>query len=187
MNLFKSFLCFLLWIPFTGHAQKSTAAKAVVSFTVRAPAKEISGENDDAWIEINYKSGRVKAGVLVDSFRFQNNFTAEKMNAIIRQRFREYYMESAQHPLIAFEGRIDDLKTIMHKKRGSYPVTMSGYLTIHGIKKHIDIKAVLTVNGAHRSMTADLIVVPKDYNIRLPEYIGYMYFKQVNIKIAVTL
>jgi len=187
MSISRSFLCLLLLASLTGHSQRYSSGKATVSFTVSAPAKEISGTNAHAVVEADFSTGKVKAQVVVDSFGFRNNFIAEKMNAVIRQRFREYYMESALYPLITFEGKITNLKTVAYKKNGTYPLVIPGYLTIHGVRKQVAVAATLTVDGASRSIVSDFVVVPEDYKIRVPDYIGYMYFGKVNIRIAAEL
>jgi len=187
MNILRTFLWLLPAIPLTGFSQHYTSGKAAVSFTVSAPAREISGTNGHAFVEADFSTGKVKARVVVDSFSFRNNFTAEKMNAVIRQRFREYYMESTRYPLITFEGKITNLETVAYKKNGTYPLVLSGYLAVHGVRRQVTVAATLAVDGASRSIVSDFVVVPKDYKIRVPDYIGYMYFGKVNIRIAAGL
>jgi len=187
MKFFKLLLYIFSCMPFSGYAQKGISTSADVSFTVRAPAKEISGQNSNALVEIDFRAGTVRAVVNIDSFCFQNNFTSGRMNDIIRQRFREYYMESRQYPVVDFNGKITNLKQVRYKTDGTYPVTISGILTLHGVRKNITAKAILTVQGAQTTIISDFIIEPKAYGIRLPAYIGYMYFEQVHIRISATL
>jgi len=189
MNLLKSFLCFLVWAPLITYAQKNTAVNAVASFSVNTPIREISGENKHTSIEMDFKTGIVKAHMQVDSFQFPDNFSSGEMNNIIRSRFRQYYMESNLYPVMTFDGKITNMDKDRYKANGSYPLDISGYLTLHGIKKYITVQAILTVNGSRKSVVSDFAVEPESYKIRLPDYNVRLkeYFNKVNIRISAEL
>jgi len=152
---------------------------------------DILGENKYASIEMDFKTGVVKARMQVDSFQFHDNFSSKDMNAIIKGRFQQYYMESSLYPVVIFEGKITSPDKGRYKANGVYPLDVSGYLTMHGVKKYISVKAMLTVKGSQKSVVSDFIVDPEDYKIRLPDPIiiggPRYYFKKVNIRVAAEL
>jgi len=170
MNLFKSFLCLLLWAPLITCAQKTIATDAVAIFTVKTPIRDIRGENRHAVIELDLKTGAVKSHMQVDSFRFPESFSSDKMNTIIRDRFREYYMESSRYPVMSFEGKITNPDKNGYKADGAYPLDISGYMTIHGIKQPVSVQAVLTVKGSKRSLVSDFTVEPESYKVKMPNH-----------------
>ena len=187
MNLFKSFLCFLAWMPLITYAQKST--DAVASFTISTPIKEVRGENKHAFIELDFKTGAVRSRMQVDSFQFPESFSSDKMNTVIRDRFREYYMESKLYPVMSFEGKITNPDKNMYKAEGAYPLDISGYLTLHGIKQYVTVQATLTVKGSKKSIVSAFVVEPDSYKIKLPNHNAQLsqYANKVNIQIAADL
>ena len=53
-------------------------------------------------------------------------------------------------------------------KDGTYDITVTGDLTIHGVTKNISTPALITVKGGKVSAEAEINVKPKDYNISIP-------------------
>lgn len=154
-----------------------------VLFSVQAPAKEITGGCTNAQVWIDKKQGKIQASITVDSITFKNNFTSEDMNGVIRERFRTYYMESTNYPNISFTGSFhpDSLRLSVNDSR--QPIQIRGTLTIHGISKTIAITAYTDVKKGKRILKATIPVSPGSYGIRIPSYIGRMYFKEVAIHV----
>jgi len=183
----KAFFLSLIGVVllFTGntHAQSYHTRYGTASFKVAAPAKIINGENKAVSIHINFKTGSISLETAIDSFTFHNNFVADTMNWLIKKRFNEYYMESNLYPEINYQGKITNTATIKYNKDGVYPIHTKGILYLHGVKQSITAEAILTVKGGHLSVNSEIVVVPETYKIRIPPYIGYMYFKEVNIAV----
>ena len=53
----------------------------------------------------------------------------------MEEHFNENYMESNTFPKANFKGTITDLGKVNFSKDGTYPVTVKGDLTIHGVTK----------------------------------------------------
>ena len=154
---------------------------STISFSVSAPAKTIRAESKTASVTINRKSGAVSVAVPLKSFDFYNNFVSDTLNAVIRERFNNYYMESDRFPEVNFQGNID----LTRKTKGAQQFTFNGKLTLHGVTRDVAGPVVITVQKERYTINASLKVIPAEYDIHIPPYIGYMYFKEVNIQLEV--
>lgn len=168
----------LLSLPVKGQNIKTTTGN--ISFSVSAPAKTIKGESKTASVVINLKSGAVSVTVPVKSFAFSNNFVSDTLNTLIRERFNHYYLESDRFPDIGFQGKI----TLPGKTKTTEQLVFNGKLTLHGVTRDVEGTAVFTISNGRYAVKALLKVIPAEYNIRIPPYIGYMYFKEVNIELT---
>ena len=65
----------------------------------------------------------------------------------MEEHFNENYMESNTFPKANFKGTITDLSKINFSKDGTYPVTVKGDLTIHGVTKNIEAPGTITISG----------------------------------------
>lgn len=175
-----SLCCLLLWMPVT--AQIRMAEQTKVAFSVAAPAKVITGESGKAVTSLDTKTGVLQLKVGVKTFHFQNNFIADSMNLVVENRFNNYYMESNQFPDIVFQGRITDNETVTWSRNGDYPVQIKGTLSMHGITQEVSASGTISIKNKKASITAGIVVIPTQFRIRIPPYIGNMYFKQVTIK-----
>src|SRR5690606_30611649 len=99
--------------------------------------ENIDAVNNEATSIMNIKTGEVAFAVLVKSFRFQK--------ALMEEHFNENYMESDKFPKATFSGKVLNMETIDLTKNGSYPIEISGDLTIHGVTQNIKTNGVLTV------------------------------------------
>lgn len=174
----------LLW---TGLSPRATAevyrtANGTGSFSVSAPAKTIQAETQQVQLELDGKTGRLFLKVPVNSFRFQNNFISDSMNAVIYERFNTHYMQSGRFPYVTYNARILNTSEIDLGSDGDYPLEISGTLEIHGTQKQVRTLGQITVNKGRITVKAHLTIKPEDYNIPIPEYIGSMYFKEVHIE-----
>lgn len=171
-------LCCLLSLSVKGQNIRTT--KGNISFSVSAPAKTIKGESKTASVVINLKSGAVSVKVPVKSFAFSNNFVSDTLNSLIRERFNNYYMESDQFPEVDFQGKI----SLQGKTKAAEQLAFNGKLTLHGVTRDVTGKVVIKARNGQYAIKAFLKVIPAEYDIRIPPYIGYMYFKEVDIELA---
>lgn len=162
-------------------AQLLHSRDAKISFTVSAPAKNIVGNSDAVRITIDPRTADLQVAVSVSSFQFSNNYIADTLNEVIRQRFNSYYMESAQYPEVRYLGKIAG--SLNYKKEGKYPVRSQGKLRVHGREREATATGWITVQGKKISVEATLTLQPADYGIRIPPYIGNMYFREIVINL----
>ena len=97
-------------------------------------------------------------------------------------------METDKFPKSTFAGSITDIKNVNLKKDGSYDVNVSGKLTIHGITKDVNTKAVINVtNGGLSLAKASFGVNLSDYGITIPGAVKDKVSTDAKIEISTTL
>lgn len=168
-----------------GQPYKARSAKAI--FSVSAPAKEIKGANDSVMLQTDLRKGTFRLRMPLRTFGFSNNFVADSLNALIGQRFRSYYMEEPQYPFVTYEGKITNITAVKLNRNGRYPIQTSGTLTLHGISQPVNASGYITVSRKAIALDAQLTVIPSLFKIRIPPYIGTMYFKEVNVQLHADL
>ena len=77
-------------------------------------------------------------------------------------------MESNTFPKAIFKGTITDLNKVNFSVDGTYPVTVKGDLTIHGITKNIEVPATVSVSQGKINAVSKFNIRVKDYNIKIP-------------------
>jgi hypothetical protein len=179
--LFIIMLCSLPVAQTIGQVYRNTAAKAI--FEVKAPAKTIEGESHSVSININFKSGAVLLKVPVQSFLFHNNFIADTMNEVIRSRFNSYYLESSLFPEVVYSGTLLQPGSLKPVNGKQYTFRSSGKLLLHGVAREVTTEGTLDFRPGSVTVNASITLQPGDYGIRIPSYIGNMYFRQVEIKV----
>lgn len=132
-------------------------------------------------INIDLKTNKVTVDVPVNSFMFNNNFTLDSINAIIKKRFNEYYMQSDIYPNINYKGTILNVNEITLQHNGNYTAHTKGILTIHGVSREVVTDVILTIKNNNVTVTSQITIIPTLYGIRIPSYIGEMYFHKVRI------
>lgn len=167
----------------TAPGQQYGARLAKATFIVAAPAKEIKGASDSVMLSTDFRKGAFRLRMPLRTFGFSNNFVADSLNAMIGQRFRSYYMEEPQYPFVTYEGKITNITTIKLHRNGRYPIQASGTLTLHGISQPVSASGYITVSGKSVALDAQLTVIPSAFKIRIPPYIGTMYFREVNVQL----
>jgi polyisoprenoid-binding protein YceI len=78
-------------------------------------------------------------------------------------------MESSKYPTAEFNGKIND--QIDLAKDGTYPVTVQGKLSIHGVTKDYTVKAELKVVGGEISANSTFPVKLVDHEIKIPKLV----------------
>src|ERR1700761_7143296 len=99
-----------------------------VKFYSSTPVENIEADNNqvDAKLATN---GQMVFMVAIRGFVFKN--------ALMQEHFNENYMESDKFPKAVFMGTISNIKDIDFTKDGSYKVTVSGDMEIHGTKQKV--------------------------------------------------
>lgn len=146
-----------------------------VSFFSKTPMENIEAVNNEVTSMINSGTGEVVVAVLIKSFRFEK--------ALMEEHFNENYMESNQFPKSTFQGKISDLAAIDLKKEGSYPVTVDGELTMHGVKKRVTATGTLTIAKGKISVTSSTAIKLADYKIERPSLVAEKIAETIDIKI----
>jgi hypothetical protein len=148
-----------------------SAQNGNVSFFSKAPLEDIEARNGKGQSVINTSTGEIAVKVPIKGFVFENG--------LMQEHFNENYMESDKFPFATFKGKINE--PIDWGKEGSYPVSATGKLNIHGVERDQTIKGKLDVGSGKLQLDADFSVALADHNIEIPSLV----FQKIAEKIAV--
>ena len=173
----KKIMIAALLVCFTGtlHAQKYMTRTGRISFSSHTPLENIDAINNEVSAVLDGKTGAVVFQAPVKSFKFER--------ALMEEHFNENYMESNKYPRADFNGKITDIAIANFTKDGSYKVTASGKLTMHGVTKDITVPVTLTVKGQEVTGQANFKITPGDYNIKIPSLVQDKIDKQISVKV----
>ena len=141
-------------------AQTYLTRNGRISFFSRAPVENIEANNNEVTSFLDTKKGEFAFVALIKSFKFQK--------ALMEEHFNENYMESNTFPKANFKGTITDLSKVNFSNDGTYPVTVKGDLTIHGVTKNIEAPGTISVSQGKINASSKFSVKVKDYNIKIP-------------------
>jgi polyisoprenoid-binding protein YceI len=156
-------------------AQKYLGRAVQVVFEASTSLEQIRPVNNEVAGIIDAATGDVVFEVLIRSFKFDK--------ALMQEHFNENYLESDLYPKAVFKGKITDLRDVNFSKDGSYTVSVSGKLTIHGLTKSISIPASIKVDKGKLHVAASFNVRPADFNIEIPALVRNKVAESVGIKI----
>src|SRR5689334_2764556 len=101
-----------------------------IFFNASSPLEKIEAINDKSTSVVDLSTGQIEVSVLMKAFLFER--------ALMQEHFNENYVESDKFPKAVFKGTIADASSIDKSKDGTYPVKISGKLTLHGVTKDIE-------------------------------------------------
>src|ERR1044071_1405315 len=125
----KIFLILLIsGFALVSRAQLYTAGEgSVVTFFSEAPLENIEATNSRISSFLNTSSNEVMFIVHIRGFTFDKD--------LMKEHFNEKYMESDKYPTATFKGKIND--AVDYSKDGTYNVTATGMLNMHGVEREI--------------------------------------------------
>ena len=146
-----------------------------IRFSASTPLEKIEAENNKGTSVIDAATGQVEFAVLMKAFVFEK--------ALMQEHFHENYVESDKYPKSTFKGTITNIKEVLFKKDGTYPVTVEGQLTLHGVTH--DVKASGTIVMRNGNPVANIVfpVLLADYNIAIPSLVRDKISKSVTVTV----
>lgn len=148
-----------------------------VTFLSSTPLEDIEGKNASAVAVMDIASGAIEVSVLVKAFSFEK--------ALLEEHFNENYMESEKFPKATFKGKIKNISEVKLTADGTYPVTLTGTLTMHGVSKEITNEGTIKVKDGAMKANASFIVKPGDYSIEIPSMVKDKIAKEITVQVAV--
>lgn len=139
-------------------AQVYTTQAAQISFFSAARLENIEATSKKCGVVLNTATNEVLARVTISTFEFTNG--------LMQEHFNESYMEITKYPTAQFSGKINEI--VNYKIKGTYPVTVTGSLTIHGVTMERTIPGVLTVTGNSIGFSSKFVVSVLDHKIHIP-------------------
>jgi hypothetical protein len=136
--------------------------KAQVKFLSSTPEEDIEAVNNQGISQLNSGTGQLTFAVLIKGFHFENELMQNHFND-------KDYMNSDQFPKSEFKGAIKNINAVNFLKEGTYPVTASGDLTIHGLTHKITAAGTLSIVKGAVNLKSVFKIKRVDYGITTNE------------------
>src|ERR1700744_1249386 len=155
----KKAIVLMILVAATAHsfAQKFYTKNGLISFYSTAPVEDITADNNEVLSVINTSTGDLQFSLLNTGFHFKK--------ALMEEHFNENYMESDKYPKAIFKGKITNLSAVNFTKDGSYKVTVSGPLTMHGITNNVTADGTISIKNGVISANSKFKIKLADYKI----------------------
>jgi hypothetical protein len=149
----------------------STSSK--ISFFAGTPIEDIDAVNLKAISFLNINTGEVTISIPNKEFQFKRS--------LMEEHFNENYMESEKFPKSDFKGKLNDIQKIGLKSKGSFAVTVTGILTVHGISKERTIDITIHTSDGKIEGETKFIIPLADHNIERPKILWEKMAENVEV------
>ncbi len=153
-----------------------TCKNAYISLYSSAPLEDIAANTSTGTSVYNATTGELVFSVNISSFKFKKS--------LMQEHFNSDYMESDKYPKATFKGKIQ--QPIDITKNGTYAVTVTGELDIHGIKQNRTITGSATVNNGNITMTSEFMVKCVDHKIDIPKIVFHNIAETIKMNVSAT-
>lgn len=172
-------LLILLFLAFSSPPQAQEASRFYISKNIKtviyseAPLENIEATSSTGVSILNTQTGELHFNIPIRSFNFKKK--------LMQEHFNENYMESDKYPHAKFKGKINE--AIDFSANGTYNVTTTGELEVHGVKRLRTIQGTITVNEGSISIRSRFDTRCADHNIKIPKLV----FRNIAETIQVTV
>jgi hypothetical protein len=175
--MIKRLIFFLLLICLSPYlsAQKYITKTGFIGFYSHTPIEDIKGDNNQVASILDISTGDLVFMVLIKSFRFEK--------ALMQEHFNENYLDSDKFPRATFAGKIKDYPAIDPSKDSKHEVTVEGDLNLHDVTKKITTNGIIEISGGKISASSKFILVPEDFNIKIPNVVRDNIAKTVEVTV----
>lgn len=172
----KSLLLFLFSVSLSLAAVSQDVyldSHTMMSFFSSTPVEDISAKSEQGVGAINVKTKDVFFKVPMKTFVFKK--------ALMQEHFNENYVESEKFPYSTFKGVINE--DIDFTKDGTYKVTVTGALTVHGVAQNRTIPGVIVIKDKSIDVTCDFDVKVAEHDIDIPTLVVTNIAEVIAVKI----
>jgi len=149
---------------------------ASISIYSKAPIEDIEAKSTGGTSVLNAATGDVAFSVPIKSLKFPKS--------LMQEHFNENYMESDKYPNAVFKGKIAGPLDLT--KDGTYNVSATGELDVHGVKQTRTIPGTLTVKGGVVSLSTEFMVKCVDHKITIPTLVFRNIAESIKVQVAAT-
>jgi polyisoprenoid-binding protein YceI len=171
--------CCVFFLSVSASGQRYLTKTGYIRFYSDAPLEKIEAHNRSVNAALDATSGDFVFRVLMKSFTFEK--------ALMQEHFNENYVESDKFPNATFLGKVTNIKDVLTDKDGTYPVTVEGKLTIHGITKTVSVKGTFGISKDKLLAKAKFTILLPDYQIEVPGAVVNNISKSIEITVETTL
>ncbi|MDP9048413.1 MAG: YceI family protein [Bacteroidota bacterium] len=168
----------LAWISITNQAGKDIyiCKNARISLYSSAPIEDIKAVSTAGASVYDGSSDELDFSVPIRSFQFDKSLMQEHFNAD--------YMESDKFSRATFKGKIQEHIDVT--KDGSYPVKVSGTLSVHGVTQNRTIPGTISIRNGVISMRSEFMVKCADHHIDIPQIVFHHIAEEIKINVSAT-
>lgn len=167
----------LIGLSISATAQIYRTSNGKIDFFSKTPVEDIEAHSTTTVVLLNTKTNDVVFQVLNTSFNFPNK--------LMQEHFNEKYIESEKFPNSTFSGKINE--TIDYTKDGTYDVTVTGKLNIHGVEQVRTIKGKVTIKGESVQLVSDFKVKVADHKIEIPKLVTAKIAEEIEVHVDASL
>jgi len=153
-----------------------TCKNANISLFSSAPLEDIAANTSTGTSVYNATTGELVFSVNISSFKFKKS--------LMQEHFNSDYMESDKYPKATFKGKVQQPVDIT--KNGTYPVTVTGELEIHGVKQNRSIPGSITVHNGNITMASEFMVKCVDHRIDIPKIVFHNIAENIKMNVSAT-
>lgn len=163
----------LVFFTGTSYSQRYYCNNGQISFFQETPIENIEGKSNTLISIIDKQKNEIAYKVKMTSFIFDK--------ALMQDHFNENYVESEKFPFATYQGEINE--NIDWSVNGTYNISSTGILTMHGISKTITEKGSITINGDKIKIVNNFKIKFTDFNVEIPKLLISQLTDVVDIKI----
>jgi hypothetical protein len=150
-----------------------------IDATTNASLETVHAVNRTARAVLDTKTGNLLFVVLLKGFEFQK--------ALMQEHFNENYVESDKYPKGEFKGQVVNISSVDFSKEGTYNVSVTGTLSMHGKSQPLETKGTLQVKNGKVIANCTFDLTLKDYNITIPGLVADKVSKTAKVIIDCSL
>jgi polyisoprenoid-binding protein YceI len=133
----------------------------------------VEAKNKSTTVILKTATGDIAAQLFINAFQFRV--------ALMQEHFNENYMDSDKYPKAIFRGKILDFDQKSIDENKSY--TLTGSLTIRGVKKDVTTTTRIKSDNGKIHLTAAFTVKPEDFGIKIPSIVSNKIAEKINISL----
>ena len=157
-------------------AQVFISSSSEISFFSEAPMENIEAKNVKSSSMLNTKAKQLVFQIPIRGFDFEKD--------LMEEHFNENYLESEKYPKASFNGNINE--DVDLSKDGTFEVTVTGKLLIHGVEKERTLTGTITKKGNEISLIGEFKIILADHKIKIPKVVIANIAEEIDVKVAVT-
>ena len=157
-------------------AQVYTAKSGTAAFYSEAPLENIEATSSSVQSILNTSTKSVAFIISIRSFQFKKD--------LMKEHFNEKYLESDKFPNATYSGKINEDLDL--GKDGTYNVTSSGKIAMHGQEKEITVPGTFTVKNGEATLESNFPLAVADFKIEIPQLLFQNIADTVAVKLNVS-
>lgn len=162
----------ILMLPLLASGQRMVISSGTISFFSEAPLENIKAGNTRVTSIFEPTSGKIAFAIPMREFQFDKS--------LMQQHFNDKYLESDKYPNSVFSGMVQGYS---QDDKTSQTVKALGELTIHGVKRRVEIPGTIEQSADELHMKSKFVVHIADYDITIPQLLWQNIAEDVEVEV----